>query len=132
VADEVIRCPAGDALALHWCNGATQLRGVPYPADNQPPDQVLNIYRRIDDSADPLFRTLPSPDDGDRAAVIAFLQSSPSVGAASERERAERSIRGSSLRNEAGRALPRPARFVQSAYFVGAIGVEPTTPTVSR
>jgi cytochrome c peroxidase len=38
-------------------------------------DQVFNIYRRIDDNADPSLRNLRSPDDGARAAVIACLHS---------------------------------------------------------
>ena len=53
------------------------IRTAPYMHDGRAAnlDQVFDIYRRIDDNADPLFRDLRSPDDGDRDAVIAFLQS---------------------------------------------------------
>jgi cytochrome c peroxidase len=53
------------------------MRTAPYMHDGRAAnlDQVFDIYRRIDDNADPSFRNLRSPDDGDRAAVIAFLQS---------------------------------------------------------
>ena len=38
-------------------------------------DAVFEIYRRIDPRADPNFEELRAPDRGDRADVIAFLQS---------------------------------------------------------
>jgi cytochrome c peroxidase len=53
------------------------LRTAPYMHDGRATtlDQVFGIYRRIDQRADPLFRDLRVPDDGERAAVVAFLQS---------------------------------------------------------
>lgn len=41
-------------------------------------DAVFDIYRRVDERADPLFRDLRAPDRGDRGDrhdVVAFLQS---------------------------------------------------------
>jgi cytochrome c peroxidase len=38
-------------------------------------DAVFDIYRRVDEGADPNFRDLRVPDRGDRGDVIAFLQS---------------------------------------------------------
>lgn len=53
------------------------VRTAPYMHDGRAAtlDQVFAIYRRIDQRADPNFRDLRVPDDGDRAAVVAFLQS---------------------------------------------------------
>ena len=84
------RCHSGPMLSdfslHHFTRGGEAIRTpslrnvtrtAPYMHDGRAAnlDQVFDIYRRIDDNADPLFRNLRSPDDGDRAAVIAFLQS---------------------------------------------------------
>jgi len=53
------------------------IRTAPYMHDGRAAnfDAVFDVYRRVDERADPLFRDLRVPDRGDRDEVIAFLQS---------------------------------------------------------
>lgn len=53
------------------------VRTAPYMHDGRAAslDAVFEIYDRIDERADPLFRRLRVPDRGDRDAVVALLQS---------------------------------------------------------
>ncbi len=53
------------------------LRTAPYMHDGRAATlaQVFDIYRRIDDDADPLFRDLRVPRGGDQNEIVTFLQS---------------------------------------------------------
>jgi cytochrome c peroxidase len=65
----------GEAIRTPSLRNVT--RTAPYMHDGRAATlgDVFEIYRRVDERADPLFRDLRAPDRGDRDEVVAFLQS---------------------------------------------------------